>query len=684
MTDKRKLQQYRSLPLMQWRDLLEGFAAAFILAFTFRAFVAEAYVIPTGSMAHGLQGTHMDHHCPKCDFQYRSGASEENDGKGQIIATSCPQCGFLDVLDKANEVNERSFTGDRILVNKFAYSFNDPKRWDVIVFKFPYEATTNYIKRLVGLPNEEILLANGDVYTRPLDNPHAVMTIARKPEGKQLAMMQLVHDTQYRSAELDEVMWPQPWRMVGKYQTRYHPSEHEGKPGYWLPSAKGFKVTIDGSRKDEAIGLRYHHQIPNANFWVDYNQLRVRAELEEQKGNAEIAKQVRDAMRVRWWPLPKLITDSYAYNSVIMDDVVYFGKELFSSWDQAVPAASDSEEDELAAFLSNFRAHMEGNQVIGSGERDQLTKLLKVSWPPPRNRGQYWVGDLAVEFDIEIFNSTGKVGFDIVEAGVYYQGQIEVATGKLTLSIDGGEKGFNGAGVEKPSIEGTTKLVGAGQYQIRFSNFDNELKVWVDGELVELSIPARFDTDKILSPKWSPDDPGDLLPAGISSQGVAMRIDNARVYRDVYYVASNQEALKTGVEYDHWNMDDLKRYENAIRVVEKAWLDVEDWNSVHIPRMAALQLRLDLFQAWNQTDFFTSRATVQFVVREDEFMPLGDNSPASSDARGWYSRLGKNTFHRSLLIGEALMIYWPHPWYLDLGGNAIPAIPNFRQIKVIQ
>jgi len=138
------------------------------------------------------------------------------------------------------------------------------------------------------------------------------------------------------------------------------------------------------------------------------------------------------------------------------------------------------------------------------------------------------------------------------------------------------------------------------------------------------------------------------------------------------------------VEYDHWNMDDLKRYENAIRVVEKAWLDVEDWNSVHIPRMAALQLRLDLFQAWNQTDFFTSRATVQFVVREDEFMPLGDNSPASSDARGWYSRLGKNTFHRSLLIGEALMIYWPHPWYLDLGGNAIPAIPNFRQIKVIQ
>ena len=31
--------------------------------------------------------------------------------------------------------------GDRILVGKFAYEFADPKRWDIIVFKFPGDAT---------------------------------------------------------------------------------------------------------------------------------------------------------------------------------------------------------------------------------------------------------------------------------------------------------------------------------------------------------------------------------------------------------------------------------------------------------------------------------------------------------------------------------------------------------------
>ena len=49
-----------------------------------------------------------------------------------------------------------SYNGDRIIVGKFAYEFSDPERWDVIVFKFPGNANMNYIKRLVGLPNERI------------------------------------------------------------------------------------------------------------------------------------------------------------------------------------------------------------------------------------------------------------------------------------------------------------------------------------------------------------------------------------------------------------------------------------------------------------------------------------------------------------------------------------------------
>ncbi len=55
------------------------------------------------------------------------------------------------------------YAGDRILVSKFAYDFSDPRRWDVIVFKFPEDAKTNYIKRLVGLPNKVMRIRDGDI-----------------------------------------------------------------------------------------------------------------------------------------------------------------------------------------------------------------------------------------------------------------------------------------------------------------------------------------------------------------------------------------------------------------------------------------------------------------------------------------------------------------------------------------
>ena len=684
MTDKKQIERYRKLPLMLQRDLLEGFAAAVILAFIFRGFVAEAYVIPTGSMAHGLQGRHMDHECPKCNFPYRSGASEENDGDGEVIATTCPQCGFVDVLDKVNEINERSFSGDRILVNKFAYALSDPERWDVIVFKYPYEATTNYIKRLIGLPGEVVRLSNGDVYTRPTDNLDAAFEMARKPVGKQLSMMQLVYDTQYRSSALDEVMWPQPRRMVGEYRSRYHPSEQEGVAGYWSMSTQGFKATIDGSRKEETVGLRYHHHIPDSTFWVDYNQHRVAANLAEKSGDAIRAKKIREGMKVRWWPLPKLITDAYAYNRVINDDVSYFGEVVFASWDQAAQPVDNSDDAKLTAFISNFREHLEGDQIIAGRSRDLLTQNLKIKWPSGSDRGNYWVGDLAVEFEISVANDTGTIGFDIVESGVYYQGSIDIATGELKLSIDNGNELFVGESSEVATIQGATNLKGAGEYEIRFSNFDNELRVWLDGELIELSQKATYVTDQILGPKWSERDPGDLMPAGISSKGVAMTVKNARVFRDGYYIATNQAGFPMGTEYNHWSMSELQSMRQLVAGVEPFWMEVDDWDSSNIYKIAKLRLHLDFFPLWTRTKFFTDRATVEFEVAQDEFLPMGDNSPASSDGRGWYPILGKNSFHRSLLIGEALMIYWPHAWYIDLGGKAVPAIPNFPKIKVIQ
>ena len=71
--------------------------------------------------------------------------------------------------------------GDFIVVNKFSYGlklpfsdmysdpvyltqFQSPKRDDVIVFKYPLDPSLNYIKRVIGLPGDEIELVNKQVY----------------------------------------------------------------------------------------------------------------------------------------------------------------------------------------------------------------------------------------------------------------------------------------------------------------------------------------------------------------------------------------------------------------------------------------------------------------------------------------------------------------------------------------
>ena len=66
------------------RETIEAIAIAFALAFLFKTFEAEAFVIPTGSMAPTLMGRHKDVVCPKCAYRYSASASEEADRNGVV------------------------------------------------------------------------------------------------------------------------------------------------------------------------------------------------------------------------------------------------------------------------------------------------------------------------------------------------------------------------------------------------------------------------------------------------------------------------------------------------------------------------------------------------------------------------------------------------------------------------
>jgi signal peptidase I len=59
---------------------------------------------------------------------------------------------------------------ERIFINKFVYHFESVSRGDVVVFHYPRDISKSYIKRVIGLPGDRIVVDDGRVYV----NDHVV------------------------------------------------------------------------------------------------------------------------------------------------------------------------------------------------------------------------------------------------------------------------------------------------------------------------------------------------------------------------------------------------------------------------------------------------------------------------------------------------------------------------------
>jgi signal peptidase I len=239
------------------RETLESLAVAFILALLFKSFVADAFIIPTGSMAPTLMGAHKDIQCQDCGYQYQCGASEEFDSNTgspnnvQVIETICPLCRKRQNVEPEKDRNHVTFSGDRILVSKLAYALGSPKRWQVIVFKFIETARQNYIKRCVGLPGETIKIQHGDIYIKDAKDSAGLSTIendgfriARKPPSVVLATLQDVADTKHISQSIAEGTLADYWQDASiqanpKWQTSIKPTSGNRASKYaWSASVQ--------------------------------------------------------------------------------------------------------------------------------------------------------------------------------------------------------------------------------------------------------------------------------------------------------------------------------------------------------------------------------------------------------------------------------------------------------------
>ena len=354
------------------RETIESVAIAFILAFLFRTFEAEAFVIPTGSMAPTLMGRHKDLVCKNCRFPYRVSASAEEPQDGsvgpEVVSAVCPQCRFqMRFGPKEPDANEphASYKGDRIIVAKYPYEFSEPQRWDIAVFKNPNKSKENYIKRMVGLPNETLVVCRGDILTTPgeVDGVDRVgsdvgrgtlngaivdqmqrageLVIARKPPAKVQAMLQVVHDNNYQPPRVPARWWPD--RADEEHWTR-------------IDGGKGIEHDGQGGES----WYSYRHLVPSPEDWRRLQR------------NPKLTAEDLGIGA-------KLISDFYGYNA-------------------------------------------------GETSRERANALAEID-------GNHWVGDLAVECRLRVDGDQGEALMALVEGGRVFECRIDVADGTAKLSI---------------------------------------------------------------------------------------------------------------------------------------------------------------------------------------------------------------------------------------------------------
>jgi signal peptidase I len=203
-----------------------------------------------------------------------------------------------------------------------------------------------------------------------------------------------------------------------------------------------------------------------------------------------------------------------------------------------------------------------------------------------------------------------------------------------------------------------TPVRGAGAYDLRFANVDEQLLLWVNGKLIEFNEPTAYEYEKLFGeraeeiPRSGDRDRGDLAPAAIGARDATLTVDRLHLSRDIYYIAATDESQREKRELTDYPYG--SNY-TRIRTTPEMW------------------------------DAFRGRDEAVFPLHGGEYFVMGDNSPASLDARLWYPRGGPGGAYldESLLIGKAVFVYWPHAWW-SVPGTPIPLWPNVRDMRLVR
>ncbi|MFQ3306796.1 MAG: signal peptidase I [Candidatus Midichloriaceae bacterium] len=201
----------RKINLKEW---VETVVFALLFAFLFQTFLYQPFKIPSGSMEPGLRS-------------------------GDYL--------FVEKFAYGYNNSSASFMVNRLNLFSDTYFYNKPQRGDVIVFLLPKHDDIYYIKRLIGLPGDEIQVKKGLLYV----NGKAVN---RKFKGKIIGM----NSVQERDMYLEDISKKGPSYDIYLFNNANKYEFPNSTPIYKVPKDHYFFM---GDNRDNSIDSRYLNDV---------------------------------------------------------------------------------------------------------------------------------------------------------------------------------------------------------------------------------------------------------------------------------------------------------------------------------------------------------------------------------------------------------------------------------------
>jgi signal peptidase I len=299
-----------------------------------------------------------------------------------------------------------------------------------------------------------------------------------------------------------------------------------------------------------------------------------------------------------------------------------------------------------STLVTDFYSY--NTSMPAQADQTPLESLEASAWSQP-----HWVGDLTLEASLEIKDAKadGAVRLELVKAGIAH---------RCTINLESGEAVFTRGKEELGRCP--TVLKGPGRHRLAFANVDDRMTLQVDGYAVGGEGFAYDLKEAVPIPTGA-----DLSPAAVATRGASVVASDLVLKRDIYYT------LEPGkIDYSM-----LRGYE----VLDQ--LDLFDFLS-DPAKFSVLGDQVD-----HHGD--------DYQMGADRFLMLGDNSPQSSDSRGWHTRdsqwsdMDRKRWEvpRELLTGKAFFVFWPHlvPFGFDLRWNVdVPLMvrPYLERMKWIR